>query len=188
MTGPVRQLLSAALLLSLGLNTAPSAAAPDSADLARQLTSHSPECGRFSQNRWLADFAIDIESTGTFRRTGEAIVWSTETPVQNTIHLSADNPDLPPGFRLVVPVMTALLGGDWERLNEHFQADISGDLASWQADLVPLDSRVATRLPKLHIEGGRLLEKIDMHFAEGDQLTLSLTPVQCPGNVPADRP
>lgn len=188
MTGLTRQLLTAAFLIALGLSAATAVAAPDTAALARQLASHSPECGQFRQIRWLADFEIDIESTGTFRRTEEGIIWRTETPVETEVRLSADNPDLPPGFHLVLPVMTALLGGDWERLNEHFQIDVSGELAAWSAELTPLDSRVAAQLPLLRVAGGQLLENIEMIFADGDRLSLNLSAVECASDTVPQTP
>lgn len=175
-----RQLLCGGLGIALGLASTAASAGPDTTALARQLATNSPECGQFSQSRWLADFEIAIESSGTFMRRDEAIIWRTETPVATEVHLSADNPDLPPGFRLVLPVMTALLGGEWERLQTHFAIDASGELADWSAQLTPLDERVAARLPLIRVTGNQVLETIQMHFADGDRLDLHLASTRCP--------
>jgi hypothetical protein len=174
-----RHFLCSGLWIALGLGPAASLAAPDTAALARQLASHSPGCGSFNQSRWLADFEIDIKSSGTFVRSDEAIIWRTETPVVTEVHLSAANPDLPPGFRHVVPVMTALLGGEWERLRDHFAIDASGELDVWSAKLTPLDDRVASQLPLIRVTGGEVLESVQMHFADGDRLDLRLQAARC---------
>lgn len=173
------RLLGAPLLIALALGSSPSLAAPDTAALTRQLALHSPECGHFSQRRWLADFEIDVHSSGTFRQKDEAIIWRTETPVKTEVNLSAANPDLPPGFRIVLPIMTALLGGDWGRLQEHFRVEVTGELDSWRAALEPTDSRIAARLPLIQVEGSTVLETIVMNFADGDRLQLSLSPATC---------
>lgn len=175
-----RRLLSGMLLIALGQVSAISAAAPDTIALTRQLANHSPECGHFTQSRWLADFEIDVRSTGTFQQKDEAIIWRTETPVVTEVLLSAANPDLPPGFRVVLPIMTALLGGDWTRLQDHFQIDVAGELENWNAALTPVDSRVASRLPLIQVEGSTILETIVMNFADGDRLHLHLGAAVCP--------
>ncbi|WOD12048.1 LolA-related protein [Pseudomonas sp. NyZ704] len=154
-------------------------AAPDAAALSQQLAQHSPECGTFQQNRWLADFELDLPSSGSFQRLDQALIWRTETPVQTEIRLSQDNAELPPGYRMLLPVMTALLEGDWQRLQDHFQIVTDGELSSWAAKLTPLDSRVAATLPSIKVKGGQQLVHIAMAFADGDRLNIDLTPATC---------
>lgn len=169
-----------ALLFICGMNAAGSVfAALDSDALSRQLAEQSPACGTFQQNRWLADFELDLPSSGSFQRFDDAVIWRTETPVRSEIRLSQDNTELPPGYRLLLPVMNALLGGNWQDLQDHFQIATEGDLSSWSAQLTPLDSRVAATLPLIEVSGGQQLETIAMRFADGDRLGIALSPATC---------
>lgn len=151
----------------------------DTDALSQQLAEQSPACGTFKQSRWLADFELDLPSSGSFQRLDDAIIWRTETPVRTEIRLSQDNSELPPGYRLLLPVMSALLGGNWQHLQDHFEIVPDGDLTSWSAQLTPRDSRVAATLPLIEVTGGHHLGTIAMSFADGDRLSIDLSPASC---------
>jgi hypothetical protein len=177
----MRFFLSVALLLACTLNAfADNPAALDSDVLSRQLAEHSPACGAFEQRQWLADFEMELASTGSFERRNDGLNWRTETPVQTEILLGDDNPELPSGYRLLLPILTGVLSGDWQRLSDHFRIDTRGELAAWRAELVPVDNQIAARLPLIRLQGGQFVEHIDLHFADEDRLQLSISPAPCP--------
>ncbi|MFG6177057.1 LolA-related protein [Halomonas sp. THAF12] len=152
---------------------------PDADRLAEQLRAHAPTCGHFSQHRWMADLDTGLDSTGIFRRQGEALIWQTLTPVSDRVRLAPDNPDLPLGLKAMLPVLTGLLAGDWQAVDQHFRLRLEGQQDAWQARLTPRDAAVAERLTGLRVAGGERVERVRLDFRSGDHLELTLEPVNC---------
>lgn len=170
------------LCVALGLISPAVWAAPDSDALAERLITHVPQCGRFEQSRWLADFETRLDSRGYFQQREEGFVWQTTAPIQDRVILSEGNDDLPLGFQIIAPVFTSLLSGNWQAVERHFTIELSGELDDWQATLVPNEAAVAERLTRLLVGGNRQVERVGLEFADGDRLDLTLTPATC-GNL-----
>ncbi|WP_163558689.1 LolA-related protein [Halomonas sp. NO4] len=151
----------------------------DPHNLEEQLREHAPECGRFAQHRWMADMELGLDSEGHFQRQGDALVWSTLSPVADRLHLSLDNPDLPVGLKAMLPILTGLLEGDWASLGTLFRVQLKGELSAWQAQLTPTDVNVAERIEEASASGGDLVEHLALDFTNGDRLTLTLMPTDC---------
>ncbi|EPC01168.1 hypothetical protein L861_11375 [Litchfieldella anticariensis FP35 = DSM 16096] len=154
-------------------------AIPDDDKLAERLATHAPSCGRFEQSRWLADLETQLDSRGHFRQREDGLVWQTTAPVQDRVVLSEDNDDLPLGFQVIAPVFSGLLSGDWQALERHFTIELSGELKDWRARLVPKDVAVGERLTQLLVSGHQQVEQVELEFADGDRLNLTLTPAAC---------
>ncbi|MGQ7249641.1 LolA-related protein [Halomonas sp. V046] len=190
-------LVASATLLTWGLwastalavaATGPATNALDLDALGERLSHEVPACVTFEQHRWMEDLGTELPSTGYFRRHPSGLVWQTLSPVEDRIELSADNRDLPPGFKALLPVLTGLLEGDWDSLEHHFRVDLSGSMAAWQAELAPRDAAIAERLKGVSLSGGDAVERLEVAFVDGDQLALGLTPVDCadlPGGAEA---
>lgn len=173
------------LLLLLVLAGLPANAQTTDAELVNHLRSNAPECGRFEQSRWLADFEMHLDSSGDFQRQADGLIWRTTQPLTSEIVLSANNPDLPLGYQAILPVFNGLLAGDWQRLDEYFSTRLSGSLTAWRAELTPRNEQVAAQLVSLIIEGAEQLEHIALTFGDGDRMDIRLAATPCPRSVAA---
>ena len=160
------------------------AATPALADIADsellgQLRASAPDCGRFEQSRWLADFEMHLNSSGEFRRLPEGLLWRTTQPVLSEVALTADNPDLPLGYQAILPVFNGLLAGNLDSLDAYFNTRVSGSPDQWRAELSPLNEQLATQLTGLVIQGAQQLEQISVSFGDGDRLQIRLFASAC---------
>lgn len=178
MTPFIRTSLLLAFFLG-GTAVADTGADTDGTALTERLSVNLPSCGRFEQHRWLADLDTNLTSSGYFLREESALIWHTTTPVVDRVRLESDNPDLPMGLKAMLPVLTGLLAGDWTALRRHFDIALDGEPDAWQAELTPRDDALAERLQRINVTGGDRVEQLKLPFADGDRLTLSLTPADC---------
>ena len=157
------------------------AAVPDTTDteLLTQLRNNAPECGRFEQSRWLADFEMHLNSSGEFQRQPDGLIWRTTSPVISETALTENNPDLPLGYQAILPVFKGLLAGNLDALNDYFTTQLHGSSAAWRAELTPRSEQVAAQLTSLVIEGAEQLEKISVAFGDGDRMDITLLPSDC---------
>lgn len=174
----------AAALLPLCLLGAPVGAETTDAELINHLRSNAPDCGRFEQSRWLADFEMYLNSSGEFQRLANGLIWRTTEPVTSEVALTADNPELPLGYQAILPVFNGLLGGNLDSLDEYFSSRLNGTTAAWRAELTPRNEQVATQLTGLVIEGAGQLEHIAVTFADGDRMDIQLIANICSGEAP----
>lgn len=147
--------------------------------LATQLAKQAPACVSFEQQRWIAELENELDSSGYFHRRPDGLVWQTLTPVESRVLLSPDNPELSPGMRALLPVLSGLLEGDWSELREHFDIELNGEMQAWQAELKPRDKRVAEHLDHIALEGGVRIDSMGIQFTNNDRLALTLEPVAC---------
>lgn len=173
-------------LLPLLVTGGPINAQTSDAELINHLRSNAPECGRFEQSRWLADFEMQLDSSGEFQRQADGLIWRTTQPVSSEVVLATSNPDLPLGYQAILPVFNGLLAGDWDALDEYFSSRISGSLTAWRAELTPRNEQVAAQLVSLIIEGADQLEQIALTFGDGDRMGIRLAATPCPS--PIDTP
>ena len=166
---------AAALLLA----AAPLAAEIADTQLLGQLRASAPDCGRFEQSRWLADFEMQLHSSCECRRLPDGLLWRTTAPVLSEVALSADNPDLPLGYQAILPVFNGLLAGNLDSLDAYFSTRVSGTPAQWRAELRPLNEQLARQLTGLAIQGGQQLEQITVSFGDGDHLQIRLFASAC---------
>lgn len=160
-------------------------AAPTPQALSEQLAAHAEPCGHFEQSRHLADLDTTLDSRGIFRRDGERLIWETQFPIEDRVVLGPDNPELPPQLQTILPIFDGLLAGNWQALSRHFTLHLDGTLSAWQAELVPTDAAVRSRLAHLAVGGGQQVETIKLDFDNGDALTLALSPRECATTSPA---
>lgn len=167
------------LAAAVDSQTTPATGTLDLDALGAQLSHDVPACVTFDQRRWMEDLGTELPSKGYFRRQPSGLVWQTLTPVEDRVVLSANNPELPPGLKALLPLLTGMLEGDWDSLEQHFDVELSGSMAAWQAELAPRDAAIAERLDNVELSGGDEVEALEVAFSDGDQLALDLTPVDC---------
>nr|WP_300314498.1 LolA-related protein [Halomonas sp.] len=152
----------------------------DLAELSQRLSEEAPECVEFQQQRWLADLGTQVDSQGYFQRQSQGFIWQTLTPVNDRVVLTPDNPDLPPGLKAMLPVLSGLLQGDWARLEQHFSIDLKGSIEQWNATLTPTDDIVSERLEQIQLNGADRIDQLHLVFRNGDRLMLELSAAPCP--------
>lgn len=136
--------------------------------------------GRFEQQRYLADIESQLNSSGRFLYERDTrVVWILETPVQERLEFTpesaaelGDTTDHEQRQSQVATLFLRLLGGDWQALEERFAVDLSGDADSWQVTLVPDGEVLRERLERIELDGGEYLERLELHAANDDVLTV----------------
>ncbi|QEM80529.1 LolA-related protein [Halomonas binhaiensis] len=151
----------------------------DLAELSQRLSEKAPECVEFQQQRWLADLGTQVDSQGYFQRQPQGFIWQTLAPVNDRVVLTPDNPDLPPGLKTMLPVLSGLLQGNWASLEQHFSIDLQGSIKQWNTTLTPSDDVVSERLEQIQLNGADRIDQLHLDFRNGDRLMLELSAVSC---------
>ncbi len=177
----LRSLMTLMATLPLWL-TAVSAHAMSLDDLAEHLAAQGDVAGRFEQTRYLADLDTQIDGRGHYRfEQGDRVVWSLESPVEETMELSEAGirrngeriDDDPAG---VATLIMQLLNGQLSTLADRFEVTLEGDQQAWHATLVPRQQGLADYLENIDMRGDDRLEQINMAMADGDRLNIHLLP------------
>jgi Outer membrane lipoprotein carrier protein LolA-like len=78
----------------------------------------------------------------------------------------------------VVPFIESIratLAGDRASLERVFKVDFTGSFEHWTLGLVPLDSKLATTVKEIHIEGEKdLILSVEIREADGDRSLLTI--------------
>jgi hypothetical protein len=78
----------------------------------------------------------------------------------------------------VVPFIESIratLAGDRASLERVFKVDFAGSFEQWTLGLVPLDSKLATTVKEIHIEGEKdLIHSVEIREADGDRSLLTI--------------
>ena len=70
----------------------------------------------------------------------------------------------------------ATLAGDRAALERVFKVDFTGTFERWNLDLVPLDSRLARTVQKVHIEGEKdSIHTVEIREADGDRSLMTIS-------------
>ncbi|WP_040242751.1 LolA family protein [Chromohalobacter japonicus] len=178
----MRRLIAYACLGLVGLPLA--AHAFDRQALQARLEQTPALEGHFTQTRWLADVDTELESEGRFAYVrDEKVVWQLETPVEDTLVLTpADADDATQsksarqaGREQIAALLLRLLGGDWSALDSRFTQTLEGNADDWRVKLTPRDSALAERIGEIRLTGGRYVEHLEMHTADGDRLSVDFS-------------
>ncbi|MBZ9559933.1 MULTISPECIES: outer membrane lipoprotein carrier protein LolA [unclassified Modicisalibacter] len=177
----MRTRLLALLLLLLGSGHA---LAFDLDDLQHRLAATPDLQGRFVQQRHLADLDTDLTSRGRFRYQRDTrVVWILEQPVEDRMVFTPEDAGRlseADGERgnddrrrqQAATLLMNLLDGDWQALETRFAITLDGDAEAWQATLEPRQDALRRYLSRIRLAGGRYVERLAMHAANGDVLTV----------------
>ena len=156
-----------ALLLILA---APLAQAFDLDDLATQLARPAVVTGSFVQQRYLRALPQPLTSSGHFTLArGLGLLWRLEKPLTQTyrITLGAIAKQTPTGW-------TPLPGSDRSGLERDFELALTGDANHWQLRLTPRGALLKQVFDGILIQGGALVEQVEIRETQGDRSLLRL--------------
>ncbi|MBE9607818.1 outer membrane lipoprotein carrier protein LolA [Chitinilyticum piscinae] len=90
-----------------------------------------------------------------------------------------------PGYSSVSRIFMALVGGDWQALEQDFviQGKVSGP--SWQLELTPKGGLFASFARTLTLSGGKTLEQLDIAEKNGDRTVYVFSNVREAGRLTA---
>lgn len=172
-----------ALLLILA---APLAQAFDLDDLAAQLARPAAVAGSFVQQRYLRALPQPLTSSGHFTLArGLGLLWQLEKPLTQTYRITpgAIAKETPagwtplPGSDLAArqsALFLAVLGGDRSGLERDFELALSGDAGHWQLRLTPRGALLKQVFDGILIQGGELVEQVEIRETQGDRSLLRL--------------
>ncbi len=183
----------AALVLSLLL--APLAQAFDLDQLAAQLSKPAVVRGPFIQEKHLRALPKPLTSTGQFVLSKDlGLLWLLEKPLQQDYRIDGAGiaKRTPQGWQAVAQqsasaqqnrLFLAVLKGDSSGLRQDFDLSLSGAADNWTLDLSPKSLLLKQIFSAIQIQGGALVQRIELRETQGDSTLLRLTDSQADGRL-----
>lgn len=188
----------AALLLTLLLT--PLAQAFDLDQLAAQLSKPAVVRGPFVQEKHLRALPKPLTSTGQFVLSKDlGLLWLLQSPLQQDYRIDATGiaKRTPQGWQPVAQqnaaaqqnrLFLAVLKGDSTGLRQDFELSLTGTADNWTLDLTPRSLLLKQIFTTIQIQGGALVQRIQLQETQGDSTVLRLTDSQADGQLSdADR-
>ncbi|MFJ5298132.1 outer membrane lipoprotein carrier protein LolA [Pseudomonas sp. NPDC088368] len=176
-------ILSALLLMSVSLL----AHAFDLHQLSEQLAKPSVIHGSFIQEKHLRSLPQPLTSKGNFVLAKDfGLLWLLNTPLKQDYRISAagiarrdadGNWQVIPGKTAGAQqnrLFLAVLQGDSSGLERDFELHVSGDAHAWQLTLVPRSLMLQQVFKQINIDGGALVERIELLETQGDRTLLKM--------------
>jgi len=174
------------LMLALLFITMP-ALAFDIDTLAAQLAAPSVVRGEFVQEKHLRAMPQALTSRGRFVLSrGDGLLWLLQTPIVQDYRITdagiakrngeqwqaqSKNTVAARQSRLFLTV----LGGNYAGLARDFKLSLTGNAQYWQMRLVPRSALLGKIFERIEIQGGTLVERVELHETQGDCTVLQLT-------------
>ncbi|OAE72708.1 hypothetical protein A7J71_11735 [Achromobacter insolitus] len=163
----------------------------DLADLQTQLNAAPVVRGHFVQQKFLRSLPQPLTSRGDFTLVaGKGLLWLLRTPIAQDLRINAngisrrDEADkwqpLPQqaGAGRENRLFLSVLAGDTARLRENFDLALSGDADAWQLLLTPRSVLLRQIFDNIQINGGKLVDRIELRETQGDRSVLQMTDAQ----------
>lgn len=173
--------------------------------VCKKLSEHPNMTGNFTQIKHISTVNRDLKSSGTFIFSLEGIMWKTEKPFPSTLAVGMTSviQTMANGKQVVIDAsqnqiftsisttLSAVFGGDAEKIAENFNVSFSSSGSTWKAVLTPKDSMVAKILSSIQIGGTTSasfadLNQIIMTEATTDTITYNFTDQKYPKELSAD--
>lgn len=181
-------------LLALLLLSSSVLAQPLSPGQLAQLTANPERLqGQFRQQKYLGVFDTSLTSSGRFdyQRSGQ-IRWQTELPVQSELimtraaiinrqagqELIRMDTQSQPAAKVMSDIFFAVMASDWSLLSDYFLMQGELQAGAWVAHLTPLQADMATLIGAVELSGSQFLERVVMHEANGDRITIEFSELQ----------
>ncbi len=185
MTRPLMQ----RLLVCLALAVLPwTARAFSLDDLQQQLRATPVVRGHFVQQKFLRSLPQPLTSRGDFTlATGHGLLWLLRSPIVQDLRIRADGIARrgPDGAWQALPQHTgagrenrlflSVLAGDTSGLRENFDLTLTGDAGAWQLMLQPRSLLLRQIFDNIQINGGKLVDRIELREVQGDRSVLQMT-------------
>lgn len=177
--------LAALLLIALS----PLAHAFDLQQLSEQLAKPTVIHGGFIQEKHLRALPQPLTSKGNFVLARDfGLLWLLATPLKQDYRITAagiarrEN-DEKGGWQMIPNksagaeqnrLFLAVLQGDSSGLQRDFELDLSGDAQAWKLTLVPRSLMLKQVFTQINIDGGALVQRIELLETQGDSTVLKM--------------
>ena len=178
----------------LFLTITPAAHAFDLTELGAQLAKPTVVRGPFIQEKHLRALPKPLTSQGEFVLSRDAgLLWQLRSPLTQDYRIDANGiaRSTPQGWQLQPGqdvaaqqsrLFLAVLKGDHSGLARDFDLKLTGEPSAWQLELTPHSLLLKQIFSSIRIDGGALVERIELHETQGDR-TLMRMPQSQAGDV-----
>lgn len=142
--------------------------------------------GSFHQYKYLPNLPQPLLSNGYFRlRAGESVLWQVQQPVQRqfqftlkhlqeAVEIEKVTGQMATGLSAeeMLKILTALLNGDRQQLEQDFAFTSQTQEDQWQVTLVPRNSMYAQFIDKVEIVGSAYIDEMTLY--QGGKLSTSI--------------
>ncbi|SEK06599.1 outer membrane lipoprotein carrier protein LolA [Achromobacter sp. NFACC18-2] len=176
-----------ACLLALALLPL-TAAAFDLDDLRAQLRATPIVRGQFVQQKFLRSLPQPLTSRGDFTlAAGKGLLWLLRTPIAQDLRIDANGISRrdESGAWIKLPQQTgggrenqlflSVLAGDTRALQENFDLALTGESTDWHLTLTPRSALLRQIFDTIRIDGGALVDRIELRETQGDRSVLQMT-------------
>lgn len=177
------------LFLLLALTALPwTARAFDLNDLQAQLRATPVVRGHFVQQKFLRSLPQPLTSRGDFTlAAGKGLLWLLRTPIAQDLRINANGISRrdESGAWQALPQQTgsgrenrlflSVLAGDTRGLQENFDLALTGQADAWQLLLTPRSALLRQIFDTIQIDGGKLVDRIELRETQGDRSVLQMT-------------
>ncbi|MDR6603166.1 hypothetical protein J2732_004182 [Achromobacter deleyi] len=177
------------LFLLLALTALPwTARAFDLNDLQAQLRATPVVRGHFVQQKFLRSLPQPLTSRGDFTlAAGKGLLWLLRTPIAQDLRINANGISRrdESGAWQALPQQTgsgrenrlflSVLAGDTSGLQENFDLALTGQADAWQLLLTPRSALLRQIFDTIQINGGKLVDRIELRETQGDRSVLQMT-------------
>ncbi|WP_434608177.1 outer membrane lipoprotein carrier protein LolA [Pseudomonas sp. D2-30] len=176
----MKRLLTWLLLCSLS----PLAQAFDLQQLSDQLARPDVIHGQFIQEKHLRALPQPLVSKGRFvLAKNQGLLWLLQTPLQQDYRITAKGIARRDGSTWqILPnksagaqqnrLFLAVLQGDSSGLQRDFELNLSGEPQQWRLTLTPRSALLKQVFHQINIDGGQLVQRIELLEAQGDSTVL----------------
>lgn len=150
--------------------------------------------GQFIQQKFLRSLPQPLTSRGDFTlAAGKGLLWLLRTPIAQDLRITAKGISRrdESGAWQALPQHTgagrenqlflSVLAGDTRGLQENFDLTLTGEANAWQLTLTPRSALLKQIFNTIQIDGGALVDRIELRETQGDRSVLQMT-----GAVAAD--
>ncbi|RSE92073.1 outer membrane lipoprotein carrier protein LolA [Achromobacter aegrifaciens] len=163
----------------------------DLAALQTQLNATPVVRGHFVQQKFLRSLPQPLTSRGDFTlAAGKGLLWLLRTPIAQDLRIDARGISrrdaagkwqaLPQhsGAGRENRLFLSVLAGDTAGLRENFDLALTGDADAWQLLLTPRSVLLRQIFDNIQINGGKLVDRIELRETQGDRSVLQMTDAQ----------
>ncbi|RRV09391.1 outer membrane lipoprotein carrier protein LolA [Pseudomonas sp. v388] len=160
----------------------------DLTQLSEQLARPAVVRGGFVQEKHLRALPQPLISKGKFVLARElGLLWLLETPLRQDYRITSDGiarRDAQAGWKMLPGksagaeqnrLFLAVLQGDSSGLQRDFELSLTGSADAWQLRLVPRSLFLQQVFRQINIEGGQLVQRIELLETQGDSTVLKMT-------------